>query len=93
MMLILRSEQKMINLTLKDGSVRQVAKGTTLYELASSLSQGLARVAVASIGALLAARLGFARVIGTIYPVMGFIGLFFLASILWAQVREYIAGK
>jgi threonyl-tRNA synthetase len=46
MMLILRSEQKMINLTLKDGSVRQVAKGTTLYELASSLSQGLARVAV-----------------------------------------------
>ncbi|NLP44876.1 MAG: threonine--tRNA ligase [Peptococcaceae bacterium] len=36
----------MINLTLKDGSVRQVAKGTTLYELASSLSQGLARVAV-----------------------------------------------
>ncbi|NLP43179.1 MAG: hypothetical protein GX351_00970 [Peptococcaceae bacterium] len=49
--------------------------------------------AVASIGALLAARLGFARVIGTIYPVMGFIGLFFLASILWAQVREYIAGK
>jgi len=38
--------KKMINLTLKDGSVKQVAKGTTLYELASSISEGLARAAV-----------------------------------------------
>ncbi len=37
----------MINLTLKDGSVRQVNSGTTLFELAESISQGLARVAVA----------------------------------------------
>ncbi|HHV64655.1 MAG TPA: threonine--tRNA ligase [Peptococcaceae bacterium] len=37
----------MINLTLKDGSVKQVAKGTTLEELARAISQGLARNAVA----------------------------------------------
>jgi threonyl-tRNA synthetase len=37
----------MINLTLTDGSVRQVVKGTTISELASSISQGLARAAVA----------------------------------------------
>ncbi len=37
----------MINLTLKDGSVRQVIGGTTILELASSISQGLARSAVA----------------------------------------------
>jgi len=49
--------------------------------------------AVASIGALLAARMGSAKVISTIYPVMGFIGLFFLACILWAQLREVFAGK
>lgn len=37
----------MIHLTLKDGSVRQAAPGTTIQELASSISQGLARVAIA----------------------------------------------
>lgn len=37
----------MINLTLKDGSARQAARGTTILELASSISQGLARAAVA----------------------------------------------
>ncbi|MGI6451566.1 MAG: threonine--tRNA ligase [Desulfitobacteriia bacterium] len=37
----------MINLTLKDGSVRQVAEGTTIRELAQAISQGLARNAVA----------------------------------------------
>jgi len=36
----------MVNITLKDGSVKQVAEGTTLYELAASISQGLARAAV-----------------------------------------------
>lgn len=37
----------MINVTLKDGSVRQTAPGTSIYDLAASLSQGLARAAVA----------------------------------------------
>lgn len=37
----------MLNLTLKDGSVRQAKQGTTILELASSISQGLARDAVA----------------------------------------------
>ncbi|MFA6807897.1 MAG: threonine--tRNA ligase [Eubacteriales bacterium] len=36
----------MIKVTLKDGSVRQVEKGISIYELAVSISQGLARVAV-----------------------------------------------
>jgi len=36
----------MVNITLKDGSVKQVAEGTTIYELAASISQGLARAAV-----------------------------------------------
>jgi threonyl-tRNA synthetase len=33
----------MINITLPDGSVRQVAEGTTLMQLAQSISEGLAR--------------------------------------------------
>jgi len=37
----------MINISLKDGSIRQTAKDTTIMELASSISQGLARAAVA----------------------------------------------
>jgi threonyl-tRNA synthetase len=37
----------MINVTLKDGSVRQAQEGTTILELASSISPGLARAAVA----------------------------------------------
>lgn len=37
----------MINLTLKDGSARQAPQGTTILELASSISQGLARAAIA----------------------------------------------
>lgn len=47
---------------------------------------------VASIGALIAAQLGFSRVITTIYPLMGFVGVLFLASILWAQFRELVSG-
>ncbi|RNC62951.1 MAG: hypothetical protein AWM53_01780 [Candidatus Dichloromethanomonas elyunquensis] len=46
----------------------------------------------ACVGALFAARLGFARVISTVYPVMGFVGLFFLAGILWSQFREILSG-
>lgn len=37
----------MINVTLKDGSIRQIEKETTIFELAASLSQGLARMAIA----------------------------------------------
>lgn len=37
----------MIKITLKDGSVRQTAEGTTISELASSISHGLAKAAVA----------------------------------------------
>ena len=37
----------MLRITLKDGSVRDVAARTTIHELASSISPGLARVAIA----------------------------------------------
>lgn len=37
----------MLNITLKDGSVRQVEEGTTILQLAASISAGLARVAIA----------------------------------------------
>lgn len=37
----------MIKVTLKDGSVREAAQGLSIMELASSISQGLARAAVA----------------------------------------------
>jgi len=43
---------------------------------------------LASLGALFAAQLGFAKVITTVYPFMGLIGLFFLASILWSQFKD-----
>lgn len=33
----------MIKITLPDGSVKEVAKGTTPYEVALSISEGLAR--------------------------------------------------
>lgn len=38
----------MINITLPDGSVRQVAKGTTSLEVAKSISEGLARNVMAA---------------------------------------------
>ncbi|RNC62948.1 MAG: Threonine--tRNA ligase 2 [Candidatus Dichloromethanomonas elyunquensis] len=38
----------MIKVTLKDGSVREAAPGTTISELAASISQGLARAAIAA---------------------------------------------
>ncbi len=56
--------------------------------VAYSWSQRFLWAGLASIGALLAAQLGFARVITTVYPIMGFIGLFFLALILWSQLKE-----
>src|SRR5665648_144254 len=37
----------MIKVTLKDGSIREVESGTTIAGLASSISRGLAKVAVA----------------------------------------------
>ena len=33
----------MINVTLPDGSIKKVKKGTTAYEIASDISSGLAR--------------------------------------------------
>lgn len=35
-----------VKITLKDGSVREVNQGTTVYEIAKEISEGLARVAV-----------------------------------------------
>ncbi len=35
-----------VKITLKDGSVREVNKGTTVYDIAKEISEGLARVAV-----------------------------------------------
>ena len=35
----------MIKLTLKDGSILEVEQGTTIYEVAQKISEGLARVA------------------------------------------------
>jgi len=37
----------MIKITLKDGSVKEYAKGTSIMEIAESISAGLARVALA----------------------------------------------
>lgn len=37
---------EMLKVTLKDGSTREVKKGSTLYEVAKDISEGLARVAV-----------------------------------------------
>ena len=37
----------MINITLKDGSTRQAEEGTTILQLATSISAGLARLAIA----------------------------------------------
>ncbi|HZK34763.1 MAG TPA: threonine--tRNA ligase [Bacillota bacterium] len=37
----------MINITLKDGSIREYEKGTTVLEMAQGISRGLARVAMA----------------------------------------------
>lgn len=37
----------MLNITLKDGSVREIEKGTSLAGLASSISRGLAKAAIA----------------------------------------------
>ena len=35
----------MIKLTLKDGSIKEVEQGSTIYEVAKQISEGLARVA------------------------------------------------
>ncbi|MDD4189285.1 MAG: TGS domain-containing protein, partial [Eubacteriales bacterium] len=37
----------MINITLKDGSIKQYEEGTTILEVAMSISQGLAKVVLA----------------------------------------------
>ena len=38
----------MIKVTLKDGSVKEYAKGTTVMEIAKAISEGLARSIVAA---------------------------------------------
>ena len=38
----------MLNITLKDGTVKEVADGTTIMEIAKGISEGLARVALAA---------------------------------------------
>lgn len=45
----------------------------------------------ASLGALLAAQLGFSRVITAIYPLMGFVGLLFLVSLFWKAVQRDVS--
>ena len=35
----------MIKITLKDGNIMEVEKGTSIYELAKKISEGLARMA------------------------------------------------
>jgi len=37
----------MVKVTLKDGSVKEYEKGTTIQQIAESISSGLARVALA----------------------------------------------
>ena len=39
----------MIKLTLKDGSIKEVEQGSTIYEVAKEISEGLARVATCGI--------------------------------------------
>ena len=41
--------RKMIKLTLKDGSIKEVEQGSTIYEVAKEISEGLARVATCGI--------------------------------------------
>ena len=39
----------MIKLTLKDGSIKEVEQGSTIFEVAKQISEGLARVATCGI--------------------------------------------
>ena len=39
----------MIKLTLKDGSIKEIEQGSTIYEVAQKISEGLARVATCGI--------------------------------------------
>lgn len=43
---------------------------------------------LASVGAILASQLGFSKLIITVYPLFGFIGLIFLAGLAWTQLRD-----
>ena len=44
-----KGEDIMIKLTLKDGSILEVEQGTSIYEVAKKISEGLARVATCGI--------------------------------------------
>ena len=39
----MKGRKKMIKITLKDGSVREAAKGLSILDVAKSISEGLAR--------------------------------------------------
>ena len=39
----MKGRKNMIKITLKDGSVREVAKGSSILDVAKSISEGLAR--------------------------------------------------
>ncbi|MGI6451557.1 MAG: hypothetical protein ACOX3R_15225 [Desulfitobacteriia bacterium] len=56
--------------------------------VASNNIQRFCWAGLASVGALVAAQLGFSRVIAAVYPLMGVVGLFFLLSIIVAQLRD-----
>jgi uncharacterized membrane protein YkvI len=58
--------------------------------IALSKRQQIFWAAASSIGALFAAQLGFARIVTTVYPVMGAVGLLFLARILWSEFKEIL---
>jgi len=45
---------------------------------------------LASAGAIYASQLGFSKAITTVYPIMGLVGLFFLASIFLTVIRDPI---
>lgn len=70
---------------------------SVLYGFAARLAynniQRFLWAGVASLGAILAAQLGFSRVITAIYPLIGFIGLVFLVSILWKAVQGDISPE
>lgn len=56
--------------------------------MASTSTMKALWAASASIAALLAAQMGFSKVIVTVYPLIGLIGMFLLAGILWLPVKK-----
>lgn len=59
-----------------------------VVRMAASSSQRFFWAAAASLGALLASQLGFSKTVGTVYPLMGYIGVILLACLLTAQLYK-----